>query len=111
MAAMDHLSPYQFKTFTDYPERNQIRAYHGDTGEEVGHFHWANEPHVSAAGMPRQTGEITHVGVDKGHQRQGLARHMYSMAQQVGPPPLHSRDLDPDGVKFAHGVGGAWVAQ
>lgn len=107
--ANQNLSPYQFKAFLDYPERNQIRAYHGDTGEEVGHFHWANEPHTSAAGKKRKTGEITHVAVDEDHRRQGLAAHMYSMAQNIGPTPLHSQDLEPLGKKFVKGVGGPSV--
>lgn len=107
--ANQNLSPYQFKAFLDYPERNQIRAYHSDTGEEVGHFHWANEPHISAANKPRKLGEITHVEVDPAHQGKGLAYHMYNMAQQIGPQPLHSKDLSSSGKKFVKRVGGPSV--
>lgn len=102
MAARDNLQPLQFKTFLDYPNVNQIRAYHGDT--EIGHFHWAKESHGT-----RKTGEITHIGVDKPFRRKGIARQMYNMAKETGPEPLHSVNLEPLGRKFAKGIGGPWA--
>jgi hypothetical protein len=103
MSAQDHLSPYQFKSYLDYPGKNQIRAF-DSSGEEVGHFHWAKEPHGQL-----KAGEISHVEVNKDHQKKGLARHMYNMARGIGPEPLHSTNLSKSGRGFAKHVGGPWA--
>ena len=59
----------------------------------------------------KRSGRVFDIQVHPDHRRQGLASHMWDLAQQVSkeartPAPQHSPERTPDGDAWAKAVGG-----
>lgn len=88
MAASDHLSGYQF-SYEKTPSLHGVYASHD--GKGVGELEWAPSEGSPAFGLSPH--EVRAVGVDEGHQRRGIATHMWGMAKEIDPDIRHSREL------------------
>lgn len=101
MSAQRHLNPDQFK-FEHEPGQyvGSVYATHPDYGGgdvPVGSIHWHND-----------TGMISNVLVQEGHQRQGLGTRLYHEALGVRPDLVHSPENMrlKAGKKWVNKVGG-----
>jgi len=102
MSASDNLSSKQFHVVLDHHNgelSHTITAY-TDRGNNAGSMEWS-----------KSSGQIEDLLVHPEARRQGVASHMWDLAQQVSkeartPAPQHSPERTPDGDAWAKAVGG-----
>ena len=108
MTARRHLSQIQFSDLSYDKDisagMGSIVASHPDPmiGASAAHIYWNTNPKYKAVPL----GGITSVGVHPDLQRQGLATHLFRMAQEMDPRVQHgpASAQTPAGKKWAKKV-------